>query len=446
MLLSRRLGVALVFLASGVSAKAQTYSLAEAPKKGDCLRLKLEMRLAGEIHVNRDGSTTPLKLEAKAGHELYERILSVGKDGQPEKVCRFYERAVASIAVAANLADKTLRPDRRLVVSQRTKDRLIAYSPSGPLTREELDLVGEHLDTLSLGGLLPGSAVAVGATWKVSSAVVQAMCGFEGLTEQAIDVKFEGVQGTTALIHLSGTAAGIELGSLVKTKIQGSVQYDLKTRHITALEWKQHDERELGPASPAATVDTTTTLSRAPVDLPDTLSDTTLAGVPEGMEPSPYLLQLDYRDSRNRFDLSHSREWQVVSRTSDHVVMRLMDAGEFMAQATITPWSKAEIGKHQSPDQFRLAMDQTPGWKKGEELQAGELPADQGRWIYRIAAQGELDGAKVVQHFYLVAGPAGEQVVMVITMTPKQAARLAGRDLSLASSLYFPPASGDKPK
>ena len=62
---------------------------------------------------------------------------------------------------------------------------------------------------------------------------------------------------------------------------------------------------------------------------------------------------------------------------------------------------------------------------------------DGGRWIYRISALGQLDGNKVLQNFYLVAGPDGQQVVVAFTMTPKQADRLGTRDLSLAVSIDF---------
>jgi len=39
---------------------------------------------------------------------------------------------------------------------------------------------------------------------------------------------------------------------------------------------------------------------------------------------------------------------------------------------------------------------------------------------------------------WIVAGPNGEQVVIVFTMTPKQADRLGTRDLSLAANIDFP--------
>jgi hypothetical protein len=83
-------------------------------------------------------------------------------------------------------------------------------------------------------------------------------------------------------------------------------------------------------------------------------------------------------------------------------------------------------------------MAETPGWELEKELQAGEVPGERDRWIYRVSAIGQMDGVQVLQNFYLVAGPAGQQVVLVFTMTPKQAEKLGSRDLSLAGSIEFP--------
>ena len=50
---------------------------------------------------------------------------------------------------------------------------------------------------------------------------------------------------------------------------------------------------------------------------------------------------------------------------------------------------------------------------------------------------GKADGVSVLQNFYLVAGPNGDQVVIAITLTPKKAEQLGSRDLSLAGSIEF---------
>jgi hypothetical protein len=78
------------------------------------------------------------------------------------------------------------------------------------------------------------------------------------------------------------------------------------------------------------------------------------------------------------------------------------------------------------------------GWEPEKELQAGEVPAENGRWVYRYSTSGHTDGISAVQNCYLVATPEGEQMIVVFTMTPKQVDKLGARDLSLIGSLEIP--------
>ncbi len=431
-------GVGLL-LAGATAGRAQTYTLAEPLKAGDCFRLQLEMKLAGEMRIHKGDEIKSIKLEAAASHDYPERVLALGAGNAVEKAARLYEAAKATITVGTDRTERALRPERRLLVAQRWKDQLSVYSPAGALYRDELDLTAQHFDTLALTGVLPDKPVAVGDTWKLPSAVVQALCLFEGLTEQAVTGKLDGVKDGVATFTLTGTAAGIDSGALVKTTIEVTGRFDLNAKRLTALDWKQKDDRGQGPVSPATVVETTTTVRRKVIEQPEGLSDVALVSVPD-KEPPAGLLLLDYRDPKGRFSLLHGREWQVVAQTDEHLVMRLMDRGDFVAQLTVTPWTAAEKGKHLSGEEFKKAMNETPGWKAETELQAGEVPAEGGRWVYRYAVQGQMDSGAVLQNFYLVAGPGGEQVVLAFTLTPKQVEKLGARDLSVVASLEVPAA------
>src|SRR5206468_13019775 len=106
-----------------------------------------------------------------------------------------------------------LRPERKLIVAQWHKDQFLCYCPAGSLTREELELVGEQFDTLSVTGLLPEKPVTVGATWKVPNAAAQGLCGFDGLVSQDLTCKLEEVQDNLARISIKGSANGISTGA-----------------------------------------------------------------------------------------------------------------------------------------------------------------------------------------------------------------------------------------
>jgi hypothetical protein len=433
----RILGSVVLVLTLAGSAIAQTYPLAETPKPGDCYRFRLDMTLSGELRINKDGKQVPIKLEARARQEFPERVLLVGRNNLPQKVARSYEAVKATITVDGDRSERTLRPDRQLIIAQREKDQVIVYCPAGPLTREELELTAEHFDTLSLVGLLPGKPVVAGQTWKVENAVVQALCSFDGLTAQDLTCKLESVRDNTATVSVSGTASGLETGAVSKLSIQARYQFNLADKHLTRLEWKQTDERGQGPASPASRVESTIVVERSAMDQPECLGDVALVSVPDGFDVPLPLLQLLYRDQKGRFDLTYLRQWQTVAQTDDHLVLRLMDDGEFVAQATLTPWTRAEAGQHLSPEEFGEAMADTPGWDQEDLVEEGETRLGEGYWGYRISAVGRMDGLKVMQNFYLVASPAGAQAVVLVTMTPAQAEKLGTRDMDLVRGIAF---------
>src|SRR5262249_25491640 len=190
----------------------------------------------------------------------------------------------------------------------------------------------EHLDTLALTGLLPMREVPVGETWKLANPVVQALCRFDGLTAQEMACKLEQVKDDVATVSVSGVAGGIDLGAAVRLKGNGNYRCDLKARRIVSLEWKQSEERQQGPVSPAAAVEVTITLARTPVETDSEVNDTALVPMPRGQSPEEkvqleQLQQLTYAEPQGRYTLLHSREWHLVGGTERHQVFRLMDRG-----------------------------------------------------------------------------------------------------------------------
>jgi hypothetical protein len=438
-MLSRRvLGAIGCLLATVGHCWAQSATLVEPVVAGECYQIKLDMKLTGEMRgLNQDGAP-PLKMEAAGTHEVRERIMAVGVTGLPEKSARIYDRAEAVIVVNKDRIEKNLRPDRKLIVAQRQRDGLLAYCPTGALTQNEMDLTTDHFDILGVVGLLPGKAVSVGDTWKISNTAAQAVCSFDGLTEHTLAGKLESVKDDVATFSVAGTANGIDMGAMVKLSVEARGQFDLKSKRLVELEWNQKDQRDGGPISPATNVQARTVMKRTLIEQPNDLSDAALVSIPDKV-PTASMTNLEYHDLKGRFDLLYGREWQITSQSESRLVMRLMERGDFIAQVTITPWSNAGKGKHMTPEEFRTRMNDTPGWELEKELQAGDVPGQgEGRWIHRVSLLGTLDGVNVLQNFYLVAGPEGDQVVVAFSMTPKQADKLGARDLSLVTSMEVP--------
>lgn len=428
--------VMVVFLNAASTGAAQSCSLVDVVQAGDCFRYSIDMRLTGEMTFQKEAGPAKVKLAATASHVFPERIL-VAPGGLIHKTARIYETAKIGIERGTDRSSCELRPSRKLIIAQRPKDQPLAYSPAGALYRNELDLVSGHFDTLTLVALLPGKTLKAGETWKLSNQVAQTLCGLDGMTENKLEGKLEKMTGDVATLAITGTAAGVEAGALVKVTVEGGATFDAKAKRLTRVVWKQKAQRDQGPVSPASTLELAVTLDRKAIAQPTELNDVALVSVPEGFSPQGPMTNLEYRDPKDRFALVHTRDWHLTAATGDHTVLRLMDRGDYVAQVTVTPWVKAKKGEHLTPEQFKTAMRTTSGWRPEQELQASEIPCE-GKYVYRLSEQGQLDGVQVLQNFFLVAAPTGEQVVLTFTLAPKLAEKLGARDLSIATSIEVP--------
>jgi hypothetical protein len=424
------------------SVQAQTYLLQEKFKADNHFHVDLHMELKGKLLFQQGGKNESLEQQAKADHDFVERVLNSDDKGLITRAARFYQSAKVAIVAKDNKTERTLPVDRALIVTQRNKEgSLLSWSPTGPMSRVDLNLF-DHFDTLSLPGLLPNEKVSVGATWKLTNSAAQGLCYFEGLTSHSLAGKLEAVKDQKATFSISGEARGISSGADVKLRVNATGNFDLTTGRIVSLTWTQQDDREQGPASPAMSAQVTVKLTREEVQPVSELNNLNLAAVLAAANPPADKLILTYHDPKDRYDLRHDRSWMLVARTNEHLVLRLLDRGDFVAQVSISCWPNAGAGKHADVKEFNEAMERTPGWAQEKEVEAREVKdGAPGYWIYRVHSQGTLNGQPTVHYFYLIAGPNGDQAVMAFAMTPSQSAKLDPRDLDLVRSLAFPTAT-----
>jgi hypothetical protein len=424
----------IVTLAAAGAARAQRVDLTEAPLADRCFRIELAMELKGKITVHQQGETASFPHEAEAHHAYLERVL-VANGGVADKTARHYQKADATISFNKQSSRRTLRPERALMVAHRNRDQMLVYCPKGDLTREEKELT-EHFDTLFVSGLAPGKSVAVGESWKLGTPVALALCDLDGLTEHDVTCKLDDVKAEVATVSALGTVSGIAQGAQVKILINAHFRFDTKEKCVTFVEWKQSEQRHQGPVSPAMSADVTIVLKRSPIATPAELND--LALVPSQVEPTAELLNLHYHDAKGRFELQHSRDWHVVSpESSPQLVLRLMDRGDFIAQATVTPWKKADPSDKTTLEQFYDLMKTSPGWHEEKLIEKTELPEPRGHALYRVTASGAFDDVKAVQSFYLVVSPQGERLIVTFSVVPNQVQKLESRDFELVRSIAF---------
>ena len=168
-----------------------------------------------------DGAEMPKPRELNVQTRLifHERIVPVGPPGScvrrrraetrmpgsggSLKVVRHVVQAAAAINGEVRPTAATLRPEVALLVAEK-RDRgwpVVVFSPAGPLSWSELELVQVVGDPLALADLLPAQPVAVGDRWKVREMAVKVVSGYDTVTSSNLEATLESAD---AARHASG--------------------------------------------------------------------------------------------------------------------------------------------------------------------------------------------------------------------------------------------------
>jgi hypothetical protein len=416
---------------------AQGVALTEAPLAQSCVRNELTLELKGTQTVKQNGKDIIYPVKVLARHEYMERYLDVNGPVS-DKAARYYTSADSIIYFNNDEGSKRTLPDiHRFMVAQRINDQIVRFNPNGKqLTREEIDLT-DHFDTLAVSGLVPGKVIEVGKSWKIPNHVIAALCDLGGVNAQKVEGTLVSIKGSVAHVQLVGDVQGIDMGAQVSMLINSRLEFDTGVHRITYVEWRQKDDRQQGPISPAMSADVTIKLRRIPIKTPFQLNENALVPIPDAKTPPSHLTSISHQDARKRYTLQYARDWYVTSpEKNPQLVMRLMERGKLIAQVTITPWTKVDPKGVMTKEQFADEMAKTPSWSVEQKDNPEELkPSKSQHKVYRAAASGELDGVKTWQCFYLIVSPQGEQVIMTFATAPQDVQRLGARDLELVREL-----------
>lgn len=426
----------LVLCLSSISAAQDKALLKNEHKVGDGWHVALDMKLTGKIKLRDAEKVVALDLKAEAKHDFEERVLTV-TEGKPTSVGRFYNTAKADITLQDKTINKTLRTDRRFQTALVSSDSpTITYSPVGPLTDEELELTGEHLDVLAIHGLLPNKEVSVGDKWEVPFNVAQALAGVDAVIKSKLECKFEKIERNHAIITLTGDIEGINKGSTLKATMAAGLVYSLEGKHFTGCTWRYRENKEQGPLNPAAEIESEISATWKHGLALTEVTDGKASTIPA--TPPPALLMLEFRDAASRFAFNYERNWGVVSKTEKQAVLRLLDRGELIAQMNLTPYQQVKPGEHATLDEIEKLVSQAPGYKLDKVLEKTTVEASPGFWIGKVSTTGEASDLPMQQIVYAIAGPRGDQVLLSFTVETEQATKLAGKDLSLVRTVSLP--------
>jgi hypothetical protein len=312
----------------------------------------------------------------------------------------------------------------------------VVVSPTGHLTRSELELVQGPGDPLAIVDLLPSGPASVGQHWQASVQGAQALSGYDVLTSNALEATLESADAATARIRLKGQIQGTALGGTGSITCDGFLTFDRRLARIVQLEVQRVETRQPGPVEAGLDVKSTLTMTRRPAQPSPRLSNAALAGISLDVTPERELLRLNAPGGKST--LVHDRHWHTFWEDSRLIVLKRLEAGRVIAQLNLMVGPSAGKDRHQDPAQFRDDIRRGLQHRFVEFLGAGEVEGDPaGGFRYKVGVQGREADLGVIWYYYLIAGPLGDQLLATFTFAQDHLKTFGDQDLRMIGSLRW---------
>jgi hypothetical protein len=442
----------------------EALDLREVLRAGSSTRVQIELKAQGLYRPGlptaggADGAQMPKPRELNVQTRLimHERMVPVGPGGlvrasesgsaRPSTtgslaVVRHVVQAAAAINGEVRPTAAALRPEVALLVAQK-RDRgwpVIVFSPAGPLSWSELELVQGVGDPLALADLLPEKPVAAGDRWKVREAAAKAMSGYDTITSSNLEAVLESADESKARIRLKGRVEGSAFGGPGVIGCDGFATFDREALRLEHLDLNRVETRQAGPVEAGLDMKSTLIVTRRSAEPPEALSDSALAGVPLAHSRESELLRIIAPGGRAT--ILADRNWHIFWEDARTAILKRLDGGQVIAQFNLMAGPQAGKGRHQDPAQFRDDIRRGLKDRFVQFLGAGEIGGrPDGGFRYRVGVQGREGDLGVIWYYYLLASPSGEQLLATFTLAVDHQKTFGDGDLDLIGSLrWLPP-------
>jgi hypothetical protein len=418
--------------------------LRETDRVGETSRVSVTLKAEGLYRPGPPPGTTPTKsepikplaLKVETRLEFAERVVKVDAEGRARRTVRWVVDAASAINGEVRPTAAVVRREVALLVAEPCAQGVYVFSPRGPLTRPELELVQGAGDPLALGGLLTVKPVAAGDHWRVGDETARALSAYDTIAANGLEATLETLDDETAKVRLAGEIKGTALGAEGTIGCKGTFTFDRKPERVASLTLDRTESRAPGAVEAGLDIKSTLTVTRRPSEAPAELGETALAGV--SLEPDPQHELVLLVAPSGKYTLKHDRDWHTYWDDVRQTVLKRLDRGTVVAQCNLSTGPNAGKGRHQDPEQFRDDIRRALGRRFGEFLGAGEVEGDPDHgFCYKVGVQGHEGELGVIWYYFLVASPEGEQLLAAFTLAEDQAKTFGDQDLRLIGSLRW---------
>jgi hypothetical protein len=427
--------------ASRPAARAEeTVLLAERFASGTQYHVSVRVDLAGTLSLPAEKgkpAPRPVVLSGDSALEYDERVLSLDKDGAVQKTARLCRRTDFRRTIGGQLQETNLRAAVRRLVILRRDNTEVPFSPDGPLTWGEIDLIRTDVFTPALAGLLTDRPVRPGDHWVATEGAVRELTDMERIDEGKVECRLEQVtvaEGKRrARVSLSGTVRGLNEDGPNRQLLEGYFYFDLESNRLSYLYLKgahtllDKDGREVGR------VDGRFVMTRQPATNCPELSDDGLRGV--AVEPDADNTRLLYDNPDLGVRFLYPRRWRVSIVRGTQVTLDGADGSGLLL--TVDPPGRSPAGAQFLAESRDWLVKQRARLTREDPVR--QLRADPA--LESFGLEAELGGQKFLMDYYVTRQLAGGATLAARLLPGDQAATRREAEKLARSITLTPPAA-----
>jgi hypothetical protein len=412
-------GLVLAFLADPYAVLAQSaIPLGEHLEPGLRQHVSVRVKLSGQLLVPVDKDKPPKKvpMNGESAIEYDERLLPPDTKSDEQRSLRIYRQMDFGRTIGDRKQEMNLRPEVKKIVVGRVGRTKNFFSPDGPLTWGEIDLLRTDLFTPALAGLLPAEPVKVGGTWKVSEAAAIELTDMEKIDDGRLECRLEELTTIAghrvAHVKVSGTLRGINEDGPNRQSLSGTLYFDLESNHLSYLSFKGVHELLDKEGQTAGTIEGQFVLTRTLNPATRDLADEAIARLALEPDAENTLLLYDNPDLGVRF--LYPRRWRVGRENGAQLTLDAPDGnGILITLDALKRLPTADAYLQETTDYLTQQKAKLLAMDRPRRLAEGANELD------HFALQMELRGQKVVISYFVARQARGGATM---------AARLLDRD------------------
>lgn len=419
------------------AAATERFDLTAAIPSGAVSQVTATLEAGGELLLANDkGDEQRLPMSVKADFAYAEQVVHWSAATQERAVSlRRYKSADATMKTDEAGARRTLAADARDLTAVLAGEQfLLNGSGSGPLTREQLDLVDIVGNTLALDRLLPGRALSPGDNWDHDPAAIAALLGLDHAGVCDVQSVVTGVDKSQVQLRMAGTVRGTVDGAATEIDVRAAYLFHQKHRRITKFNMAVKEQRKRGEISPGLDVTARLTLIVRPVEAEQSPFDEA-AVVAAAEADVESLRRLSYDAPVRGYRFQHDVDWFVTAEQPDQLSLRLLRAGELLAHCNLTTLPVRSAENATSLAQFEDDVQKSLADNIESIAATHEWTTPAGNRCLAVFANGKVEEVPVQWRYYLLSADGVPQISIAVTIEQDRQDEFADADRTIIDTM-----------